>query len=440
MDRKKLTFRLILLTILPASMLELVNNIYNLYVPIYLQAGGPTFNKAVMTFGFGVGAFFVGFWLVVDNILSFIFSPFVGARSDRTRSRWGRRLPFILGTLPLIIIGYALIPIGPTRIPAELNGQQSQLMGLFIFFTGSCVIYFLGFVPVRSILQTLRQESVALPERPKVESWYICIVNAFTIVAYLYGRRLYELSGPLIFWTVLGLYVLSATVTLVFYKEPKELIDTADVRKSSNLKQILSVFKEAPPGYSHNIFFFLASVMVYGIALSSFLGFSPSWVVVTLGINESKAAGIMAVFWVAATLVPLPMGYLGGTRFKRRNLYMLGILTTLGASLALFFAPSLYPIGLAGLGAGMSITLNFQLPLASEVVYNKRALGTMVGLYNFVYMFGVLLGANTTGLLIQLTSYRALYPAVAVFSLAAAAFASFIRPGSGVEEITGRSK
>ena len=430
MDNKKLTFRLVLLTILPASMLELVNNIYNLYVPIYIQAGGPTFTKEVMTFGFGMGAFFVGFWMVVDNILAFIFSPFVGALSDRTRSRWGRRLPFILGGLPLIIIGYALIPVGPTRIPAELNGQHARLTGLFVFFIASCVIYFLGFVPVRSILQTLRQEAVALPERSKVESWYICIVNAFTIAAYLYGRKLYELSGPLVFWTVLGLFVLSAAATLVFYKEPKELAGTVEVRKSSNLKQILSIFKEAPPGYARNIFCYLASVMLYGITLSSFLNFTPSWVVVTLGINESKAAAIMAVFWVAATVVPLPMGYLVGTKFKRRTLYILGIWTTLASSLLLFFAPSLYPVGLAGLGAGLAITLNFQLPMASEVIYDKKALGTMVGLYNFVYMFGVLVGANSAGLLIQLTSYRALYPAVAVFSLAAAAFASSIRPGA----------
>lgn len=439
MDRRKLTFRLILLTILPASMLELMNNIYNLYVPIYLQAGGPTFNKAVVTFGFGVGAFYVGFWLVVDNILSFIFSPFVGARSDRTRSRLGRRLPFILGSLPLLIIGYALIPMGPARIPAELNGQQSRLTGLFIFFLGSCAVYFMGFVPVRSILQTLRQEAVALPDRPKVESWYISIVNAFTIGALLYGRKLYELSGPLIFWTVLGMYVLSATATLVFYKEPQELAQAAAVRKASNLKQILSIFKEAPPGTSRNILFYLASVMFYGLALSAFLNFSPSWVVNTLGVDESRMAGTMAVFfWVAATVTPLPMGYLAGKALKRRHLYVLGILTTLGASLVLFLAPRLYPVGLAGLGAGLAITLNFQLPLASEVVYDKKALGTMVGLYNFVYMFGVLLGANSAGLLIQKTSYRALYPVVAVFSFAAAVLASFIRTGSGGDDAAGR--
>lgn len=434
MNRKGLTFKLILLTIVPASMLELMNNMYNLYVPIYLQAGGPGFNKSVVTFGFGLGAFYVGFWLVVDNILSFIFSPFVGARSDRTRTRLGRRLPFILASLPLLVIGYSLIPVAPTRIPAALNGQAGKLTGLFIFFLGSCAIYFLGFVPVRSILQTLRQEAVALPDRPKVESWYIFIVNGFTILAYLYGRKLYELSGPLIFWSVLGLYVVSVTITLVFYREPEVAAMPEPARRGGNLRQIFAIFKDAPPEYSRNSAFYLASVMIYGLALSSYLTFTPSWIVVTLGVNESRAAAVMAVFWVAATVAPIPLAYLGGKRIRGCRFYVLGLLLTMSAALLLFLAPRIYPAGLFVLGAGLAISLCFQLPLASEVVYDKSALGTMIGLYNFVYMFGVLLGANLTGLLIQLTSYRALYPVVATLSLAAAALASRVKPGAVPKE------
>jgi maltose/moltooligosaccharide transporter len=431
---RKLTLKLILLTVLPASMLELVNNIYNLYVPIYLQAGGAEFSKsgALITFGFGVGAFFVGFWLAVDNVLAFLFAPIVGAWSDRKRTRLGRRLPFVLATLPFIVIGYFLIPIIPTRIPAELNGEQSSLMGLFILFLGACAVYFLGFVPVRAILQTLRQEAVSLKDRSKIESWYIFIVNALTVFAYLYGRKLYAMSGPLIFWLVLGFYVLSAAALLIFYKEPEDLVESAQTQEKSNWKQIKAIIQDVPARIKRNLLLFLGSVILYSIVLGAFLNFTPSWVVVVLGANETKAAGIMGVLWVAATLAPIPAGYLGATKFGRRNLYLLGLVVTAAASIILFAAPGLYPIGLAGLGAGMSIALTGQLPLASEVTYNKNALGTLVGVYNFIYMLGFLLGANGVGLIIQMTSYRSLFPVLGGCGMAAAALAFFIRTDRAV--------
>lgn len=428
-DSRRLTLKLVLLAVLPASMLELLNNIYNLYVPIYLQAGGVNFSRTgtLITFGFGVGAFFVGFWLAVDNILAFFFAPVVGAWSDRKRTRIGRRLPFVLATLPFIVIGYSLIPVIPTRIPAELNGQQPKLMGLFILFLGACTIYFLGFVPVRSILQTLRQEAVSLNDRSKIESWYIFIVNALTVFAFLYGRKLYMMSGPLIFWLVLFLYVLSVLALLICYKEPEDLIESAETQEKSNWKQIKAIFKGVPVGIKRNMFFFLGTVILYSIVLGAFLNFTPSWVVVILGVDETKAAGIMVVMWISATVAPIPAGYLGSTRFGRRNLYTLGLLVTAAASIILFIAPKLYPIGLAGLGAGMSIALTGQLPLASEVTYNKSALGTLIGVYNFVYMLGFLLGANGVGLIIQMTSYWSLFPVIGVCSLIAVGLAFFIR-------------
>ena len=40
--------------------------VYNTYVPIYLQAGGPGFEAS--TFGFGLSATLTGFIMTLDNI------------------------------------------------------------------------------------------------------------------------------------------------------------------------------------------------------------------------------------------------------------------------------------------------------------------------------------------------------------------------------------
>ena len=65
--------------------------IYNNYVPIMLE----TFIGAIMT---------------IDNIFAVVFQPFFGALSDRTNTRFGRRMPFLLIGVPLAAIFCSLIP------------------------------------------------------------------------------------------------------------------------------------------------------------------------------------------------------------------------------------------------------------------------------------------------------------------------------------------
>jgi maltose/moltooligosaccharide transporter len=47
---------------------------------------------------------------VIGNM---IFNPIVSFRSDRSRSRYGRRRPYIVWTTPLVVLCLALIPYGP---------------------------------------------------------------------------------------------------------------------------------------------------------------------------------------------------------------------------------------------------------------------------------------------------------------------------------------
>src|SRR5262245_42336119 len=48
-----------------------------------------------------------------------ISNPLVGSWSDRSRSRWGRRRPFLLAALPLLFLGYAMLWNAPTSLSAS---------------------------------------------------------------------------------------------------------------------------------------------------------------------------------------------------------------------------------------------------------------------------------------------------------------------------------
>jgi Na+/melibiose symporter-like transporter len=94
---------------------QLMWMIYNTYMPIFLQAGNPEFDArlAVSTLGFGLSATMTGVIMTIDNIAAFFLQPLMGPISDRTRTRLGRRMPYILIFAPIAAIAFAVIPLAP---------------------------------------------------------------------------------------------------------------------------------------------------------------------------------------------------------------------------------------------------------------------------------------------------------------------------------------
>lgn len=420
MINKKASLKFIFLLVLPAALGDLMSNVYNAYIPIFLQAGNPIFaNSRILTNGFGMGPFMVGFWMVADNLLALILQPIVGAWSDRIRTRWGRRIPFVLGTLPLIIAGYAIIPVIPGLIPDAANGQISRITGLFLLFTLGCVVYYLGFMPVRLIMQTLRQEAVRADQRSTVEAWYTFFMNLFTIGAFTLGAQLYKLHGPLLFWVILGIYVISCLVLVLLYKEPF-VIQTDNKPETSNLKQLAAVFQSETPTQNRNLFLYLASVLFITLSLGGSANFMTSWVVQVIGVNEAQAASILSITTIASTLAVLPAGYLAAGKFGRKKTYLIGILTMAVGAVLMIVMPGLYIASFVLLGIGTGTALSSMLALLFDVSPHKEVSGALVGIYNVAYMIGFIFGSLIVGWVIEMTSYDALFPTIFILGISSA--------------------
>jgi len=57
----------------------------------------------------------IGAAMGIDNVLALCLVPVVGALSDATRTRLGRRVPFLLAALPVTAIALAAIPFADRR-------------------------------------------------------------------------------------------------------------------------------------------------------------------------------------------------------------------------------------------------------------------------------------------------------------------------------------
>jgi Na+/melibiose symporter-like transporter len=392
-----------------------MNGIYNVYVPVYLQAGNPAFSTGTaLTLGFGLGAGLVGLWMTLDNILGFILQPIIGAWSDRTRSRWGRRLPFVLATLPLVTIGFVLIPLAPRLIPPELNGQ---MVGMFALFTFSCALFNLGYIPQRSILQTLRQETLAVEDRPKIETWNSVTYTLTLILAYTAGSMLYRLYAPALFWVLALMYTVAILVFLFCFRESPQLAQAAENQQNSIFAQLKAVFANQDRRAASNFIFFLLSVFFITVATSAAGNFVTSWIVNILNLDESRASQLLAIYTITAMLASLPAGYWAAKKWGHRRTYASGIFIIFIAFVMMALYPALYVLALAVFGIGVGAVLVTQLPLATELNQRQDNLGAAVGVFNFAYMFAFVIGANIVGWIIQMTSYNALFYAASISAL-----------------------
>lgn len=96
--------------------------------------------------GFGLGLAFVGLVLVLARVFDGLTDPIVGFLSDRSRSKWGRRKPFILLGTPIYIVGICLLFIPPIEFE-DINilgftmnsGYPWMLCMLVVTYVGSTI-------------------------------------------------------------------------------------------------------------------------------------------------------------------------------------------------------------------------------------------------------------------------------------------------------------
>ncbi|MGE5528796.1 MAG: MFS transporter [Patescibacteria group bacterium] len=106
---------------------------------------------------FGLAWFFFGLWNAIND-------PLFGQWSDRTRTRWGRRIPFIaLGTVPFALFFFLL------WVPPSTAAQQGWL---FWYLLGSMFLFDSFFTLVVLNWTALFPEMFpSLEERAEVSAW-----------------------------------------------------------------------------------------------------------------------------------------------------------------------------------------------------------------------------------------------------------------------------
>ncbi|NQT61474.1 MAG: MFS transporter [Candidatus Marinimicrobia bacterium] len=356
--------------------------IYNAYVPIFLQAGREGFSATTGVTGFGMSATATGFVMTLDNIAALFILPFIGAWSDRIRTKMGRRKPFIAMGAPLAFIGFIGIPI-------MLNVSLIPFM-IAIFVT----LFFMDVF--RTPVISLMPDITPSPKRSQANGIINLMGGVGAVLAFVVGGVLFKVSvgAPFYFGGIIML--IGAAVVLYFVKEP-EVPEPKEEEPG-----LLDSFKTVLVDKDRSALFLLLAIFFWFLGYGALEVFFTSFAVNRFGVDSGQATGLLAFFSLPIVLFSPLSGYLGA-KFGRKIIIMAGIV---GFAILLFWGFSIQSLSTIKImlpltGVTWSLILVNSLPMVVDMAPQDR-LGTYTGLYYLSSQSSAIAGPIMAGQIIEI--------------------------------------
>lgn len=413
--------------------------LYNAYVPIFLQSGNPEFTRQLLeagkplptVAGFGLSAAWAGLIMTLDNIAAVFIQPWIGVRSDKTRTRLGRRMPYIIAGAPIAAVAFAAIPFVVKSIPAPSAGQLGQMPGLFALFVFIIGVMLLAMAIFRTPVIALMPDIFPSPLRSKANGVINLMGGVGSLLAFFGGSFLYNID-PVVPFIVGAIVMLLACVIVVWrIREPKDYADEPGEAPPGVMENLRSVLRDK----DRSAISILFAIFFWFLAFNALETFFTSYGVFYLGISESRAALLLGFFSVSFIIFSIPSGFIA-SRFGRKRTILTGILLLSGLFLMGYFIPSVTFITVMLILGGFAwalININ-SLPMVVDIAPQSR-LGAYTGLYYFFSASAAIVGPIVAGWLVTLVgAYNVILLSSPVFALIAGVFMLFVRRGEAVYE------
>lgn len=360
----------------------------------------------------GFDAAIAGRIFLVGRLWDGINDPLVGMLSDRVRTRWGRRRPFLLfGAIPFGL-SFTLMFLVP---PFDSSvGQALYYVAAFLLFD---TFYTVVNVPYAALTPTLTED---YDERSNLAGWRIAV----SITASLITAGLFKLLAEQVFAVWFGGgpvgiragYALSAgiwgvlvsTPFFVFVREIHEPDYSPEPEPLRPLKTFKEVFRNRP--FRLAAIVYLLTFATVDVMLVIFIRFLIDYVRVDPGIDNLLLATVLGL-----ALVTMPLTVHLMRRFGKRRTYigsMLFLMVTLilisqvpPGGQNLMFVAAVF----AGLGYGAANAIPWAIVAdvieADELASGRRREGVYYGYLVFFRKLASALAVLTVGELLSAAGY-----------------------------------
>ncbi|ACK41529.1 MULTISPECIES: SLC45 family MFS transporter [Dictyoglomus] len=375
--------------------ISLLWSIYNTDIPIILQKT------------YKISSFAVGWVMNLDNILAIFLIPLIGVLSDRTLTKIGKRMPYIITSLPIGAILFSLIP----WIPIFFGINTPSLILLVLIILLMNIAQAVGRGPVISLMPDL-----VAPEHRSPANGIINFMGGLgSLLAYFFVGRISVVNRPLGFAIAGIIQLISVLVIFLAIKETKDSIIMTKMEEETELS-----FKKLINIKDKNLIFLLLAIFFWFIGFNAVETFYSVYMALEKGIDPTLGESIskinLGILALTFMIFSIPSGFIA-KKIGRKRTIMIGLLGMILAFIGLIIFESLFITRIIFILGGISwalININ-SLPMVLDLG-NLKSQGTHTGFYYFSSQLASIVAPPFAGFLADLLKTRfVIFPLGGVF-------------------------
>ena len=370
----------------------------------------------------------VGLVMGLDNLLGLFIEPLIGKRSDNTRTKFGRRIPYIIVGIPVAAIFFVLIAF------------ETSLLTLMIFVIGYVTVMLLFKAPTESLLPDFIPEE----HRSKANSFGKIMTSISIIVAALISLLVVDENLQLSFIISAIIMVLCLFIILSTVKEKnatsyqlllkEEELSTKDTQPKENIT-LMDTFRSLRKEKDKSTLIMLFAILCMSLAWSGMRALLTPYAMEVYGLSRGTAGSLTLYGGIAFLIFAFPLSLLA-EKYGRHLFIKIGFILAIFSMvlgfliqtlLILIIAIILVSIAWSMLGINMIVIIWGKAPSTKET-------GTYTGLYYLFYYGAAAFGPAIVGLFIDLTSWYYLLLNIAIIFALGFILTFFIKRETPLEE------
>ncbi len=400
----------------------------------------------ILTNTFHLNETYSGMIMAADNILALFLLPLFGSLSDKTSTRIGKRMPYVLFGTGAAIILMNILPIIDNSYSAAPSGFKTVsfviVLGLLLVAMGT----------YRSPAVALMPDITPKPLRSKANA-IINLMGALGGVIYLgvaavmYPNSkvagLEHVNYQPLFIVVASIMFVAVAVLFLTVKEPKLVAEQRELEAKHpewNLAEDDGSGHETlPASVKKSLGFLLASICLWFIGYNAVETWFTTYVSQVMGQALGGASTCLLIATGGAVISYIPIGVLASKLGRKRTIMGGIILLASCFGLGYFLTTTYHEINLVmfivfalvGL-AWAAINVN-SLPMVVEMCKGSD-IGKFTGYYYTFSMAAQVVTPVVAGYLMRNVSYTALFPYAAVFVAMSFVTMLFVKHGDNKPE------